>query len=38
MEKKFDEYITFTTTTKDGSEVEKALRCGCSDKGRHHSG
>lgn len=25
MEKEYDEYITFTTTTKDGSEVEMAV-------------
>ena len=25
MEKEFDEYITFTVTTKDGSEVEMAV-------------
>ena len=37
MEKEFDEYITFTTTTKDGSEVEMAVMDEFDFEGKHYS-
>ena len=36
MEKEFDEYITFTTTTKDGSEVEMAVMDEFDFEGKHY--
>ena len=36
MEKEFDEYITFSVTTKDGSEVEMAVMDEFDFEGRHY--
>lgn len=36
MEKEFDEYITFTVTTKDGSEVEMAVMDEFDFEGEHY--
>ena len=36
MEKEFDEYITFTVTTKDGSEVEMAVMDEFDFEGKHY--
>lgn len=36
MEKEFDEYITFTTTTKDGSGVEMAVMDEFDFEGKHY--
>lgn len=36
MEKEFDEYITFTTTSKDGSEVEMAVMDEFDFEGKHY--
>jgi len=36
MEKEFDEYITFTITTKDGSEVEMAVMDEFDFEGEHY--
>ena len=35
MEKEFDEYITFTVTAKDGSEVEMAVMDEFDFEGKH---
>ena len=36
MEKEFDEYITFTVTAKDGSEVEMAVMDEFDFEGKHY--
>lgn len=36
MEKEYDEYITFTTTTKDDSEVEMAVMDEFDFEGKHY--
>ncbi len=36
MEKEFEEYITFTVTTKDGSEVEMAVMDEFDFEGEHY--
>ncbi len=36
MEKEFDEYVTFTTTAKDGSEVEMAVMDEFDFEGTHY--